>query len=398
MNPPTTRFGALLFGLVLALSCRTRPCAAQPVVAPPAAATSPPAAATPTPAPAGPEAASAPEPMPVGSPAAVVAPSEPGPSAPPAAAVPPPEAAPPAASSAPATAPTAVSELAPKSPYSLPFQLRPAVAATAVRLDTSFGAYENTLAQHGFAVVSELSGSWRLPGTQTGPGTGLAPLVKVTVVNDSPPGKATGGFAVVNPLLGVTYAALLGSYIRASVFGGVTLPIGMGGGNTPNAGELDARNVGQVIRAGMDNSLFAVDDIALIPGVDIAYVAEGLTVQAEATFFQLERVRGEKAQAEASKTNLTGGIHVGYFVAPFLSFGAEFRIQWWLNPPFTVQDHKPNTSYDLTSLGVGPRFHFKLGRDIWIRPGVAYTRGFDPPMTPNSFNDNIVQLDIPIVF
>lgn len=202
----------------------------------------------------------------------------------------------------------------------------------------------------------------------------------------------------VNPLVGVSYAALLGAGFRASVFGGVTLPIGMGGGNIPDPGELDARNVGLVVRAGMDNSLFAVNDVAIIPGLDVAYVGHGLTVQGEATFFQLERVRGEKAQAEASKTNLTGGIHLGYFVADFLSLGAEFRIQWWLNPPFTVQDHKPNTSCDLTSLGVGPRFLFKVGQDVWIRPGLAYTRGFDPPMTPKAFDYNIVQIDVPVVF
>lgn len=287
---------------------------------------------------------------------------------------------------------------APKAPYSLPFELRPVLAGTAIRSDSSFAAYDNTAAQNGFAVVSELTGSFRVPGTGAAPGTGLAPLVKLTVVNDSPPGTGTGGFAFVNPLVGASYAVSLGSGLRASAFAGVTIPVGMGGGNTPNKGELDARNVGLVVRAGMDNSLFAVNDLALIPGVDIAYVAHGLTVQAEATFFQLERVRGSEAQFEASKTNLTGGIHVGYFVADFFSLGAEVRMQWWLNPPFTVQDHKPNTSYDLTSLGVGPRFHFKLADDVWIRPGLSYTRGFDPPMTPKAFDYNVVQLDVPVVF
>jgi hypothetical protein len=283
-------------------------------------------------------------------------------------------------------------------PYSLPFQLRPVVASTAVRSDTSLGAYDNTLGQNGFAVVSELSGSWRIPGTQAGPGTGLAPMVKLTIVDDSPPGAAQGGFAFVNPLVGASYAASLGLGLRASAFAGVTIPIGMGGGDTPNKGEADARTVGPVVRAGMDNSLFAVNDLALIPGVDIAYVAHGFTAQVEATLFQLERVRGAKAQLEASKTNLTAGVHVGYFLADFLSLGAEFRVQWWINPPFTVQDHKPNTSYDLTSLGVGPRFHIHLDKDVWIRPGVSYTRGFDPPMTPKSFDYNVVQIDVPVVF
>ncbi len=281
--------------------------------------------------------------------------------------------------------------------YSLPFQLRPVTAATAVRSDTSFGSYENAASQGGFAVVSELTGSFRIPGTGAGPATGLAPMVKLTIVNDSPPGTATGGFAFVNPLVGAAYALSLGSGFRASAFLGVTIPIGMGGGDTPDKGALDARTVGPVIRSGMDNSLFAVNDVAVIPGIDIAYVAHGLTVQLEATLFQLERVRGAAVQLEASKTNLTGGLHAGYFLLDFLSIGAELRYQRWLNAPFAVEHNKPGTSVDLASLGVGPRLHFELAPGIWIRPGLSYTRGFDPPMTQPA-NDNIVQLDVPVVF
>jgi hypothetical protein len=172
----------------------------------------------------------------------------------------------------------------------------------------------------------------------------------------------------------------------------------MGGGNSPNKGELDARTVGPVVRAGMENPLCAVNDVSVIPGLDFAYVAFGFTLQAEATFAEIVRVRGSEAQPEASKAAFAGGIHAGYFLATFLSLGAELRIQWWLNPPFAVQDHKPNTSYDLVSVGLGPRLHFPLGPGVWIHPGVAYTRGFDPPMTPGSFNDNVVQLDVPVVF
>jgi hypothetical protein len=299
-------------------------------------------------------------------------------------------------------APVPTTEAPPSSaghaPYSLPFQLRPVTAQTAIRSDTSFGTYQNTLSQNGFAVVSELSGSWRIPGTESGPRTGLAPLVKFTVVNDSPPGTATGGFAFVNPLVGAWYAFDLGSGFRASTFLGVTIPVGMGGGNTPNKGALDARTVGPVIRAGVENPLFAVNDLSMIPGLDLAYVDHGLTLQLEATICELVRVRGAETQLEASKTAFVGGAYAGYFLTSFLSLGAEFRIQWWLDPPFAVQNHKPNTSYDLTSLGVGPRFLFRAGPDVTIRPGIAYSRGFDPPMTPKASNDSIVQLDIPVVF
>lgn len=308
----------------------------------------------------------------------------------------------PTAEPVPTVVPAPTTEAPPSSaaraPYSLPFQLRPVTAQTAIRSDTSFGAYQNTLSQSGFAVVSELSGSWRIPGTENGPRTGLAPLVKFTVVNDSPPGTATGGFAFVNPLVGAWYAFDLGSGFRASTFLGVTVPVGMGGGNTPNKGELDARTVGPVIRAGVENPLFAVNDLSMLPGVDVAYVDHGLTLQLEATICELVRVRGAEAQLEASKTAFVGGAYAGYFLTKFLSVGAEFRIQWWLDPPFAVQNHKPNTSNDLTSLGVGPRFLFRAGPDVTIRPGIAYSRGFDPPMTPKASNDSIVQLDIPVVF
>ena len=285
----------------------------------------------------------------------------------------------------------------PRAPYSLPFQLRPVTAGTGVRSDSSFASYENAQAKSGFAWVSELSGSYRIPATGAAPGTGLAPLVKLTIVNDSPPGGATGGFAFVNPLVGASYALVFGSGLRASAFLGVTIPLGMGGGDKPDAGALDARTVGPVVRAAMDNALFAVNDLTVIPGLDLAYVARGFTAQVEATLFELERVRGSVAQHEASKTNLTSGVHLGYFLLDLLSIGADLHYQRWLNAPIAVDQHKPGTSVDLLSVSVGPRLHFELAEGVWFRPGIAYTRGFDHPMTSPA-NDNIVQVDLPLAF
>jgi hypothetical protein len=291
-------------------------------------------------------------------------------------------------------------------PYSTPFLLRPVTAASVVRSDNSFAPYENRLGQGGFAYVSELVGAWRIPGTGDKPGTGLAPLVKLTLVSDSPPPTVkatgmttpgTGGVAVVNPLIGASYALSFGSGFRGSVFFGVTIPIGMGGGNTPDAGELDARKVGPNVRAGMDNSLFAVNDIAFVPGVDLAYVDHGFTAQIEATLFQLERVRGEASQPEAHKTNFTSGLHLGYFVIPMVSLGAELHYQRWINAPIAVDNHTFGTSVDLASVTVGPRVHFKLGKSVWLRPGVSFTRGFEHPLSSPG-NYNVVGLDVPVVF
>jgi hypothetical protein len=282
-------------------------------------------------------------------------------------------------------------------PYSLPFQLRPVIAASAVRSDTSFASYQNALAQSGFAVVSELSATYRIPGTGTAPATGLVPLVKLAVINDSPPGTATGGFAFVNPLVGAAYALAFGSGFRASASLCFTVPVGMGGGNTPDKGALDARTVGPVVRADMDNVLFAVNDFGVLPQIDVAYVGQGLTTQVEATLGQLQRVRGAEQDPDASKTVFTTGIHVGYFLVDALSIGGELRYQRWIVAPSSVKTHKPGTSVDMLSTGVGPRLHFKLAPGVWTHPGIAYTRGFDHPMTSPA-NDNVIQLDVPVVF
>src|SRR5262252_6989511 len=95
---------------------------------------------------------------------------------------------------------------APPAPYSLPWQLRSVMASTSLRSDTSLASYEDASAAHGLTVATNLSASFRVPGTSSGTrGTGLAPLVRFAFVGDSPPSGA-GGTAIVNPLLGVTYA------------------------------------------------------------------------------------------------------------------------------------------------------------------------------------------------
>jgi hypothetical protein len=110
------------------------------------------------------------------------------------------------------------------------------------------------------------------------------------IVDDSPPdtpkaaGAApppTGGLALVNPLLGAAYAMKLGKSFWTNFFFGMTAPIGMGGGAAPDAGEANARNKGINARAALDNSLFAVNDLAVIPGVSFAYVGNNLLTTSE---------------------------------------------------------------------------------------------------------------------
>jgi hypothetical protein len=288
-------------------------------------------------------------------------------------------------------------------PYSLPWQLRPAAASTAIRADAVFANYDNAAgASGGFTVAPTLVASYKIPGTGDGWG-GLAPLLKLEAVSDSPP-KGTGGFAIVNPLIGANYVVALPSGFRGGFFLGATIPIGMGGGNTPSAGVTDARSAGQYARSQMDNALYAVDDFALIPGLDFAWVGSGFTLQAEATLFQLWRVQGSginpatksAPDPDSTKTNFTSGIHAGYFVIPLLSIGADLRYQRWIAAPTAIKK-AASDFVDNWTMAIGPRLHLPLGGGVKIHPGIAYAMGLDKPML-SPFDYHIVQLDIPVTF
>jgi hypothetical protein len=243
--------------------------------------------------------------------------------------------------------------------------------------------WEDANASGAFTAVTSLSASYKIPGTGA-PGFGLAPVVRLTAVGDSPPAGAPGGFAVVNPVVGATYAFPLGGGFRAAAFLGTTIPVGMGGGDSPDAGLVTARNDGAFARAAMD-------------GIDIAYVGHGFTVQAEATLFELVRVRGAAAQHEATKTNFTAGLHAGWFPLRMLSIGAEFRYQRWIDAPFKVEKDSTGDTWDNFTFAFGPRFHVPVGESSWLRPGVAFSRGIDKPMA-GAMNADLVQVDVPYVF
>lgn len=273
--------------------------------------------------------------------------------------------------------------------------MRPVLSLTVLRSDTSLASYENGLAQHGLTVATMLTAAYRIPSTG-GPGTGLAPLVRLALVTDSPLPNARGGTALVNPLLGVGYAVKTDFGMRFNAFFGATVPVGAGGGNSPDAGTVAARQRGLNARAQLDNALFAVNDFTVIPGLSAAYVAHDFTAQAEITLLHLMRVRGERAQPEASKTNLTMGLHLGYFLIPELSIGSELRYQRWLNAPFAVEKDPTDVTRDNLTGVLGPRAHFKVG-DVWLRPGISYGRGLDKPLSaPGDYH--FVQFDLPAIF
>jgi hypothetical protein len=182
---------------------------------------------------------------------------------------------------------------------------------------------------------------------------------------------------------------------RITPFLGMAFPLGSGGGTKPDAAQVLARNDGIFTRSAMDNAMFAVNDFVIFPGLDIAYIKSGLTLQVEATVLQLRRVRGNDAvQPDAMRTNFTSGFHAGYFFIPQFSLGAEIRHQRWLSTPAAVKANdklRGNTTF-----AFGPRFHIKVSETSWIRPAVTYTIPMDDPMSDREYK--IIQLDIPFIY
>ena len=306
-------------------------------------------------------------------------------------------------SSAPAPAETAVASATvapmaapapPPPPYSLPWQLRPVAAANVVRSDTSVAFYDNGAGASGSTVATMLLASYKVTPS-------LAPLVRLGYVQNDAPAAGADGTSFVNPIVGATYARKIDAF-RWAAFLGATIPIGMGGGNMPDAGAANADSSGVKARSAMDNAMFAVNYFTAIAGGDVAYVDHRLTVQAEATLFQLFRVRGDNAPSstDSTRTNSTVGLHAGVFIIPMLSLGGELRYQRWLssNTQLTMGNKVaiPDFAKDTVTVAIGPRAHFAIGKSMWLRPGISYARGLDRPLTDGSYN--VIQVDLPLYF
>ena len=272
-------------------------------------------------------------------------------------------------------------------PYSLPFQLRGVVPVNAVRSDSTLGLYENAKGDAGSVAVSTMLASYKLSES-------FSPLVRLGLVQNVPPGTAKSAMSLMNPVLGALYGVKLSPELRLGLFLGVTLPIGGGGGDTPRPERKAANAAGIAARNGMDNAMFAVNDFTVFPGIGFAFISGGFTAQIEATVLQLTRVRGDKAQPDSSRTNFTSGVHIGYFLLPQLSIGAELRHQRWLSTPKAVEQN--SAARDTTTFAIGPRLHFKVGDKMWMRPGVSFSMPFDKPNSDSKYKN--IQLDIPFVF
>lgn len=277
------------------------------------------------------------------------------------------------------------SQAATPAPYSLPWQLRPTAAINVVRSDTALALSQPVDGGQGVTVASMLLASYKVTPQ-------FAPFVRLGVVRNNPAaGPSASSF--VNPALGGTYALPLTDSLRLALFLGLTLPVGMSGGNEPDASVAAATRSGVLARSAMDNAMFAVNDFTVFPGVGLSYVAGGFTAQVEATVLQLTRVRGEAMQQDKSRTNFTSGLHLGYFIIPAVSVGGELRYQRWLSTPSTVTSEELR---DNLTAAVGPRFHIKLSDTVIMRPGLSYAFALDAPMKRSDYS--IFQLDVPVLF
>ena len=283
--------------------------------------------------------------------------------------------------------PPVSSASAPPPPYSLPWLLRPVMPASVLRLDETLAFLEDPASgQGGATYVTSLIATYRISPR-------WVPIFRDTFIRNEPPGAAPSASAFSNPLLGVNYIHPLGGGWRWTGFFASTIPIGSGGGDTPDSAKADAQSAAIPARSSMEGSLFAVNYWALIGGLGLARITHGLTLQAEVTVFQLTRVRGPETQ-DKSRTNLTAGLHAGHFFSPKVSIGAELRIQRWLTNAAPVRND-PSARQQVT-LGLGPRFHFKLDEKRWLRPGLSYTRAFDDPMKLSGYD--VLQVDVPFAF
>jgi hypothetical protein len=56
---------------------------------------------------------------------------------------------------------------------------------------------------------------------------------------------------------------------------------------------------------------------------------------------------------------------------------------------------------DTTSVAVGPRVHFRLGKRGWVRPGISIVRGFDArgfDVLLITAQATALRVDVPVMF
>jgi hypothetical protein len=254
-----------------------------------------------------------------------------------------------------------------------------------VRLDSAAAVFNDTQGNVDIAAATVLSASIRVAPRWT-------PTLRLGLVGNNAPGAALDGKSFVNPLVGATWARTIGSYALA-LFGATTIPIGTGAGDV-RFDRAARTNLSSMVARPADAAMFAVNYATAVAGADFAYVSHGFTAQGEATLLQFVRVRGgDGAGANALlRTQAAAGLHLGYFIGSHFSLSGDLTYQRWLAHPMTA---------NLLTVAVGPRAHFRLGKQASLRPGASFVRGldgrgFDAPLL--TAQTTSVQLDLPVTF
>lgn len=123
--------------------------------------------------------------------------------------------------------------------------------------------------------------------------------------------------------------------------------------------------------------------MAAMAGVDFAYIHRGFTAQGEVTHVQSVRLRGDEMGTDSLRTRASVGLHLGYVVGWHIAVAGKLHYE------------------ETLTASVGLRMQFKLGEQTWIRPGIAYLKGFaerglDAPMLTTQ--RGAVMLDVPVTF
>lgn len=276
-------------------------------------------------------------------------------------------------------------------PYVSPFLLRGVGAGNALQLDTTVAPYTDSKTKLGqTATVSLFSVSARVASE-------LALNVKFGVVrNDHPSApSSTASTGATNLAFGGMWGTTIADYWRVSASACIAAPIGAGGGSRPDVDNAAAMKAAVLARGGMDNTMFAVNDVPIPLGLDVAYVRRGFTAQVELTVAPMVRARGAQSSPDRSKVNATSGLFFGYFLVPRqFSVGAELRYQRYLSTPDAVA--KDSSLRDNLTTGGGVRGYFELASNVSFRPGLSYGTGLEGAVADRHFQ--MVQVDLPIAF
>jgi hypothetical protein len=262
----------------------------------------------------------------------------------------------------------------------MPWQLRPAAAPNILRLDTSIDSFQDAPSgERGTTIASLLFAGYRMTES-------LIAFARLAVAGLHTADTSAQIFG--NPAFGGSYFVALPHGFRLAFLVAMAIPVG-----DRDRLAIAVGRAAQSARAVMDNAMFALNDVAFFTGVDAAWVGHNLTVQVEATVFELVRAQGQAIQAEYAKTNFTTGLFIGYFPLRWASVGIELRYQRWLSPPRSLA--ADGSAIDNLTLAGGVRFHARAGR-TWLRPGIAYSRALDNPLLAT--DHNLLQIDLPVFF